>query len=191
MNREQPAKQAAFQAVVMGSTPIRFTNLCLGSPTGRDDHVLYNPCMPRYTDEQILVASADATSIFEVMRRLEMRLTGGSHGHLKRRMVALGIDVAAIIAKGKSFNGGRVFPHQRRTAASILVKRSFGKRQYAHLLRRAMIESGVPHECNHCRIGPAWHGKPLCLDVDHKNEDWLDDRLENLQFLCPNCHSVK
>ncbi len=26
MNREQPAKQAAFQAVVMGSTPIRFTN---------------------------------------------------------------------------------------------------------------------------------------------------------------------
>ena len=26
MNREQPAQQAAFQAVVMGSTPIRFTN---------------------------------------------------------------------------------------------------------------------------------------------------------------------
>ena len=28
MNREQPAKQAAFQAVVMGSTPIRFTSQC-------------------------------------------------------------------------------------------------------------------------------------------------------------------
>jgi len=26
MNREQPARQAAFQAVVMGSTPMRFTN---------------------------------------------------------------------------------------------------------------------------------------------------------------------
>ena len=26
MNREQPARQAAFQVVVMGSTPIRFTN---------------------------------------------------------------------------------------------------------------------------------------------------------------------
>jgi hypothetical protein len=26
MNREQPAKRAAFQAVAMGSTPIRFTN---------------------------------------------------------------------------------------------------------------------------------------------------------------------
>ena len=28
MNREPPARRAAFQAVVMGSTPIRFTNQC-------------------------------------------------------------------------------------------------------------------------------------------------------------------
>ena len=34
-------------------------------------------------------------------------------------------------------------------------------------------------------------GRSLTLDVDHKNDDWLDDRLENLQFLCPNCYSQK
>ena len=34
-------------------------------------------------------------------------------------------------------------------------------------------------------------GRSLTLDVDHKNDDWLDDRLENLQFLCPNCRSQK
>lgn len=34
-------------------------------------------------------------------------------------------------------------------------------------------------------------GRSLTLDVDHKNNNWLDDRLENLQFLCPNCHSQK
>jgi len=28
MNREPPARRAAFQAAVMGSTPIRFTNSC-------------------------------------------------------------------------------------------------------------------------------------------------------------------
>ena len=45
------------------------------------------------------------------------------------------------------------------------------------------------YECNRCGQGPEWLGNAITLDVDHINENWMDDRLENLQFLCPNCHS--
>ena len=40
-----------------------------------------------------------------------------------------------------------------------------------------------------CSIGPNWKDKPLTLELDHINQINNDNRIENLRFLCPNCHS--
>ena len=34
-----------------------------------------------------------------------------------------------------------------------------------------------------------WQGKPIPLELHHINGDNTDNRLENLQLLCPNCHA--
>jgi hypothetical protein len=42
--------------------------------------------------------------------------------------------------------------------------------------------------CERCGLGE-WHGRSLSKALHHINGDRLDNRIENLELLCPNCHS--
>jgi 5-methylcytosine-specific restriction endonuclease McrA len=44
------------------------------------------------------------------------------------------------------------------------------------------------YKCSYCGISE-WNGKELSLHLDHINGINNDNRLDNLRFLCPNCHS--
>ena len=56
-------------------------------------------------------------------------------------------------------------------------------------VRRVIIkDSLLPYECSECGISE-WNGRKLALHLDHINGKNGDHRLENLRFLCPNCHS--
>ncbi len=55
-------------------------------------------------------------------------------------------------------------------------------------LIRRLLALGWTYACLWCGIA-TWRGKSLTLHVDHINGVHSDNRLENLRFLCPNCHS--
>lgn len=61
-------------------------------------------------------------------------------------------------------------------------------RQRGHLKRR-LIKLGLKEDrCELCGLS-RWRGAPLSLALHHVNGDGQDNRLENLQLVCPNCHS--
>jgi hypothetical protein len=63
-----------------------------------------------------------------------------------------------------------------------------GVRNRGHLKSR-LLKAGM--KTNHCEVCGlnSWMGAPLSLALHHVNGEKHDNRLENLQPLCPNCHS--
>jgi hypothetical protein len=75
-----------------------------------------------------------------------------------------------------------------RPAAMPLEELLSGVRKRTHLKTRLLRLGLKQNRCETCGI-TEWLGRPLSMALHHVNGDGDDNRLENLQMLCPNCHS--
>ncbi|MEV0411107.1 HNH endonuclease signature motif containing protein [Streptomyces sp. NPDC050448] len=138
--------------------------------------------------EEITRAVTESHSMAGVMRSLGHHEFGGAARAKARRSIEeYGISTEHFTGQGHT--AGRPSP-TRRSAEDILQRLEIGSgREKTAVLRRALDDLGVPHVCDECGIGDTWRGKRLVLEIDHINGDRLDNRHDNLRYLCPSCHS--
>ena len=132
-------------------------------------------------DETFRQIISNSSSYSECLRKLGLSTNGGSSTDiLKKRIEELNCSVEHF---GQVSNPN----YCKHEMDDILVEHS----SYANIssLKRRIINAGLlEYKCAICGL-TEWNGKPLSLQLDHINGIHDDHRLENLRFLCPNCHS--
>lgn len=145
----------------------------------------------RYTKEKLEEIVKRNISVAGVMKELGFKfLNGGSFFHISNKIKKFGIDMSHFL--GQRANSGerhRGAPKKRKIEEILLKRDGAFRKENASVLRYALLEIGRPYKCEGCGQGEEWKGHPLRLEIHHLNEDPLDNKRENLVFLCPNCHS--
>lgn len=129
-----------------------------------------------FTREQIAEAIGNTRSVAEAVRYLNC-----SRDTLVRN--AKKFDVKLNLNQG-----GQGIPDEKRSAKT--ADEAFQKDSKA---TKGILVYWLKQErewkCECCGLAE-WQGKRLPLEVHHINGDRTDQRRENLQILCPNCHSI-
>lgn len=134
------------------------------------------------SDGEFIELVNNSSCISDILRTLGYSTNGNSWGNkiVKERMEKLGLKFNKI--NKNYFNKNNTpLPLEK-----VLTKDSEYNRTK---LKERLVKEGLKeYKCECCGI-TEWNGKPLALQLHHINGIHNDNRLENLQLLCPNCHS--
>lgn len=139
----------------------------------------------KLSDEQFVELLKNSSTISEVLFKLGYSVKGNSWGFAKIRQRMSDLNLDGSVFKGKSPITKYGSLHKV-NASDILQPNCKHARS---VLRRYVIKNNlIPYRCAICGC-VEWQGRTLSLELDHINGINNDNRIENLRFLCPNCHS--
>jgi Zn finger protein HypA/HybF involved in hydrogenase expression len=127
----------------------------------------------------------------EVLEYFNLANHGGNYSTLKKRIETENIDISHLEIsreKAQQQHLEKLHKGNAKELKDILVENSsYGNNTF---LKEKLIKSQLLEEkCHECNVRSIWNGKKLVLQLEHKNGNNRDNRLQNLILLCPNCHS--
>lgn len=140
----------------------------------------------RYTDEELILAVQKSKSIANVCRELNIRAVGGNYKTIKNKIKNLNIDTSHFTGQGWNIGLKHKF-HKPILLEELLVENSNYKN--TNSLKKRLLNSHIKEYKCECCGNVAWLGKPIPLELHHINGVNTDNRIENIQLLCPNCHA--
>ena len=130
--------------------------------------------------ERIKEVIPQCINFTEVLEMLSIPRQGNNSNTLKRLLDENNIDYSHFTGRARVYNNTSTSINEY---LSNRVKITSGK------LRIKLLAEGLKeNKCEICGI-TKWHGKPIVCQLHHIDGNNQNNNLENLQILCPNCHS--
>jgi hypothetical protein len=135
-----------------------------------------------YEIEQLNEILSNSISFKDFLNKIGHSHNGtSSYKSIKKQLIALGLEIPKYnyshlkVSKNKIDN------------SSMFIEKSNSSR--ASVKNRIIKEKLIEYKCKACDNIGEWNGKKLVLQLEHINGINDDNRLSNLCFLCPNCHT--
>lgn len=130
------------------------------------------------TKEQIVEFSKESNSWKEFM--IKCGYTNfGCRLYIKRKIELYDIDTAHFtnIKYNKKYSDEEIFKENSQYGSMTRIKNKLIK------------DYNWKYECSNCKLSE-WMDQKIPIEVDHINGIHTDNRINNLRFLCPNCHAL-
>lgn len=147
--------------------------------------------MQKYTKEWLEELCKDSYSYAEVLRKAGRSQGGGSQKSLINKINEFNIDVSHFTSQRWQRSPNQKDNHEKREQYSfeeIFIENS----QVTQKVLRGYVERHdlLEYRCQNCGCDGTWQNQIISLEIDHINGNNKDNRLENLRYLCPNCHAL-
>jgi hypothetical protein len=140
--------------------------------------------LKKYTLDQLKEATATSFSTREALEKLGVSPAGGNYQTFRKALKYFEIDTSHF--KGQNWSKGVKLGPKRPIEDYLTNKFSCG----SHRLKLRLIQENLfIRKCYSCGL-EVWKGNPIPLELEHKNGNHLDNSLDNLTLLCPNCHAL-
>lgn len=146
-----------------------------------------------YTKEWLEELCKDSLSYAEVLTKAGRKQGGGSQATLKKKIQEFNIDISHF--KGQCWNKGltkeedsRIGSREKYSLDEIFIKNS----PITQKVLRGYVErhNVLEYKCQCCGCDGNWQGGQIALEIDHIDGDNHNNEVENLRYLCPNCHAM-
>ena len=145
--------------------------------------------MKKIDIQDLTLATKTSASYAEVLKKLNLKQSGSMQSRIKKEIKNLELDISHFT--GQAWCRGKTILDdsrlEKKNGTDVFIEKSkFSKSYVRNLVKKKNL---IEYKCQLCNNSGLWLNQKLTLQLDHINGNSTDQRLENLRFLCPNCHS--